>query len=218
MNKKIMINFGCGMTPVKDYLNYDNSLAISLKILPLFVINLLRRVSIVNESSFEFIIFAKNNKIRKLDVRKRLPFFDSSVDFVYSSHMVEHLYHNEAIFFLSEVKRVLRDGCRVRLVLPDLGKLINSYTQTKDADQFMISSLLYETEESSLLYRLKLFFIGPRKHQWMYDSKSIKRLLESIGFNEVVSLNPGETTASNLGELNLFEGGDSSIFIEAVKR
>lgn len=37
-----MINFGCGMTPAKEYLNFDNSLAISLRVIPSFYKNFLK--------------------------------------------------------------------------------------------------------------------------------------------------------------------------------
>lgn len=152
-----------------------------------------------------------------MDVRKKLPITDNSIDFVYSSHMIEHLYRKDAINFLTEILRILKIGGRIRLVLPDLEKLIESYNQTKDADNFMRGSLLYEIEESNLSNRFKMFFLGPRKHQWMYDSKSLIKLIEVIGFKEIVCLNLGETTTKDVGSLNLLKGGDASIFIEAVK-
>jgi SAM-dependent methyltransferase len=192
-DNKIMINFGCGMTPVKDYLNFDNSIAIWLKLLPFFILRLLNKLSILNLANSEFIVFAKNNKINFLDVRKKLPFDNSSVDFVYSSHMLEHLYRKDAIKFLLEVKRILKSGGRIRLVLPDLESLIYNYIRDKDADEFMLGSLLFESDDSRLIDRIKFFLIGPRKHQWMYDADSLSKLLELTGFVNIEKLKPGET-------------------------
>lgn len=217
MSSKLMINFGCGMTPVKEYLNFDNSPSVNLKVLPIFLLKFFKNISVIDQSNYNFIMFAKNNRIRRLDVRKKLPFDNESIDLAYSSHMVEHLYRKDAISFLTEIHRILKVGGRIRLVLPDLEKLIELYNQTKDADNFMKSSLLYEFEESNLFNKFRMFFLGPRRHQWMYNSKSLITLIEAIGFKEIVSLNPGETETDDIGSLNLFEGGVSSIFIEAVK-
>lgn len=217
MSSRLMINFGCGMTPVKEYLNFDNSPSVNLKVLPIFLLKFFKNISVINQPNYNFIMFAKNNRIRRLDVRKKLPFDNESIDFAYSSHMVEHLYRKDAVSFLTEVHRILKVGGRIRLVLPDLEKLIELYNQTKDADNFMKSSLLFEFEESNSFNKLKMFFLGPRRHQWMYNSKSLITLIEAIGFKEIVSLNPGETETDDIGSLNLFEGGVSSIFIEGVK-
>jgi predicted SAM-dependent methyltransferase len=214
---KVMINFGCGMTPVKGYLNFDNSLSIRLKFLPVFILHLLNKFSIINQSNFKFIVFAKENKINSLDVRRKLPIADNSIEFVYSSHMLEHLHRKDAIKFLAEVERILKSGGRLRLVLPDLESLITTYNLNKNADEFMLGSLLYESEESRFIDRIKLFFIGPRKHQWMYDASSLSEVLRLIGFVNVVRLKLGETKTADTGSLNLFEGGNHSIFIEAQK-
>ena len=54
-----------------------------------------------------------------LDVRAGLPFADSSIDFIYSCHMLEHVYLYDAIAILKDWLRVLRPDGYVRLVLPD---------------------------------------------------------------------------------------------------
>jgi SAM-dependent methyltransferase len=178
---------------------------------------MLNKLSIINQSNFEFIVFAEENKINSLDVRRKLPIADNSIEFVYSSHMLEHLHRKDAIKFLAEVERILKSGGRLRLVLPDLESLITTYNLNKNAVEFMLGSLLYESEESRFIDRIKLFFIGPRKHQWMYDASSLSEVLRLIGFVNVVRLKLGETKTADTGSLNLFEGGHHSIFIEAQK-
>ena len=54
-----------------------------------------------------------------LDVRAGLPFPDDSIEFIYSCHMLEHIYVYEAIVVLRECHRVLRPGGYVHLTLPD---------------------------------------------------------------------------------------------------
>lgn len=54
-----------------------------------------------------------------LDVRKGLPFADSSVDEVRSSHFVEHLTGAERITFFNELYRVLKPKATALIVTPN---------------------------------------------------------------------------------------------------
>jgi len=64
------------------------------------------------------------NALRKvdqwLDLRSPLPFPDSSAIVVYSSHTLEHLYPEEAIRLLREVRRILRPDGVARIGVPDV--------------------------------------------------------------------------------------------------
>jgi predicted SAM-dependent methyltransferase len=53
-----------------------------------------------------------------LDLRRKLPFNDASVQYCYSEHFLEHLYPEEAEFHLKEVRRVLKPGGIYRIVVP----------------------------------------------------------------------------------------------------
>ena len=48
------------------------------------------------------------------------PTDDSTVDFVYSSHFLEHLYRADAQRILRESFRVLKLGGTIRISVPDL--------------------------------------------------------------------------------------------------
>ena len=65
-----------------------------------------------------------------------MPFGPSTVDVIYSSHMLEHLTRSEARRFLLESKRVLRPGGRIRIVVPDLRGFAEAYIARGDADAF----------------------------------------------------------------------------------
>ena len=58
--------------------------------------------------------------VKYCDVRRGLGVAADSVAVVYSSHMVEHLHRDEALRFLTEVRRVLKPGGVVRIVVPDV--------------------------------------------------------------------------------------------------
>ena len=53
------------------------------------------------------------------DVRKGLPFADSSVDEVRSSHFVEHLTGSERIAFFNELYRVMKPKATAQIITPN---------------------------------------------------------------------------------------------------
>lgn len=67
-----------------------------------------------------------------VDLRRPLPFPDDAFDAVYSSHVLEHLTPFEARGFLHEIRRVLRPGGVVRIVVPDLEGIVRGYLRTLD--------------------------------------------------------------------------------------
>ena len=55
-----------------------------------------------------------------LDLRNRLPFPDKSCRLVYTSHTIEHMFPQEAIRLLREVRRVLAPGGVARVAVPSM--------------------------------------------------------------------------------------------------
>jgi predicted SAM-dependent methyltransferase len=58
-----------------------------------------------------------------------LPFEDNSVDAVYTSHTLEHILPDALPFCLSEVRRVLKPKCKLRICVPDIDIAIRSYVK-----------------------------------------------------------------------------------------
>jgi predicted SAM-dependent methyltransferase len=65
--------------------------------------------------------------VRRFACGEPLPFDSDSVDFVYSSHMIEHLRPQAGLEFLSECRRVLKPGGWIRLVTPDFENFLIEY-------------------------------------------------------------------------------------------
>jgi predicted SAM-dependent methyltransferase len=65
--------------------------------------------------------------VRRFACGELLPFESDSVDFVYSSHMIEHLRPRAGIEFLRECRRVLKPGGWIRLVTPDFENFLIEY-------------------------------------------------------------------------------------------
>jgi hypothetical protein len=210
------INIGCGMTPTKGCLNFDNSLSVKLSRFPRLAA-ILHKAKLITHSQMEYIQFCRTNNIGWADVTRRIPVPDNSAEVLYSSHMLEHLDRQDAMMFLAEARRVLVSGGIVRMVVPDLEKSINSYISHADADLFIESIHVCVPRPRKLSERLRILLVGPRHHQWMYDGKSLCRLLNNCGFTEARNVPPGETRIKNPAHLDLCERTDESVYVEATK-
>ena len=212
----LRINIGCGKSPTKDWLNLDNSPAIILANSPIKYW-IAKNLKLINKEKIENINWNKKNKIYFFDVRKKMPLQSDSVECIYTSHMLEHLSRKEASFFLNETLRVLKKDGVLRIVVPDLKLAVNSYIQTQDADNFMEKILLAPPPINTIKQKISLFFTGYRQHQWMYDEKSLTKLIKKVGFNKVFTCKEGETNILNPGNLNLHERSEESVYVEGLK-
>lgn len=86
----------------------------------------------IYSSDWNNIDFIKNKDIVRWDIRKGLPYPDSSMDAVYSSHLFEHLSPREARNLMTEIRRVLKTGGIVRTAIPDLQRVCEEYLKCLD--------------------------------------------------------------------------------------
>ncbi len=209
------INVGCGQTPTTGWRNFDNSLSLRLSSLSRLG-SWAFRLGILDEHQYEFMRFAQTNNIEYGDATKGLPIQDGAVDVLYSSHMLEHLDRDEASRFLKEARRLLVPGGVIRLVVPDIKKLADQYISTGDADFFIKSTILWTNSPKSLLERAHLLIVGFRNHKWMYDGKSLSKLLGDHGFIQMRVVQSGETMIEKPAPLDLHERESESVYVEAV--
>ena len=149
----IKVNIGCGRTPTEGWLNFDNSPAIKLAKSP-FKYKLAKAIGLLNEGQIENIKWNMKHNIQFADATKSIPLQTSSVDCMYTSHMVEHLSQKGARSFLKEVKRVLKVGGVVRIAVPDLRIAVDDYLETNDADAFMRGILVQAPEINTLKQKI----------------------------------------------------------------
>jgi len=210
----IRINVGCGATPTAQWVNFDNSLTVWLSRLPVVGRAALRAGPL--SARRRFVDAALRHDVRWADAARRIPVADASASVVYSSHMFEHLDRRGARRFLEEAWRVLTPSGVLRLVVPDLLGLVRAYQASADADAFVASTYLAVTG-GSFRERLATLVLGHRHHAWMYDARSLVRLVSEHGFVDVGELEPGRTTIRDPGALDLTERAGESIYIEARK-
>lgn len=209
------INVGCGQTPTMGWRNFDNSLSLRLsrpRILGYWAF----RLGLIDSNQNEFMKFAQANNIEYGDATKGILMQDRSVNVLYSSHMLEHLDREEAGRFLKEARRLLAPGGIIRLLVPDIKKLADQYISAGDADFFIESTILGTKSPRSLLERTRLLIVGSRNHKWMYDGKSLSKLLGDHGFIKARVVRAGETMIENPAPLDLHERDSESVCVEAV--
>lgn len=223
------INLGCGPVGKDDWINIDWGILAFLHASPLF----LKLLMALRMLPVEYSVRWPGNLMLR-DCRRKLPFKDSSVEYIYTSHFLEHLKRFEAEKVLSECRRVLNDGGVLRIAVPDLEIILKEYTERdrrffidsfhrddkKAADGFALADLLsgvFYPEANKLpqtwLKKIASFFIRP--HLWMYDSDSLTQLLKKSGFRHVEKKKFREGSAPDLETLDVFP--EISIYLEAKK-
>lgn len=160
-----------------------------------------------------------------------LPFAGESADYVYLSHVLEHLYKEEALALLTEARRVLSPSGVVRVVVPDIEKCLRAYAAGDDdffetRKKFWTRTRTFQTPLEHLLKNAGAG-IKPGKfwgHKYAYDFRALELLLRQAGFARVArsefmqSVHPALLVDDN-GKTTGFKHGDAyySLFVEATK-
>lgn len=72
-------------------------------------------------------LFSMYPEVIQCDILKGLPFADETFDVIYNSHFLEHLSYVDGKNILVECKRVIKKNGIIRIVLPDLERMVNEY-------------------------------------------------------------------------------------------
>jgi SAM-dependent methyltransferase len=167
------VNLGCGLSIAPGWINIDNSPNARLARYPRLRW-ILWKLGILSDFHYS-VNWARSIRIHNL--KKRLPYADSSIDYLYTSHLLEHLTRRDAQRLIREAFRGLKPGGIIRIVVPDL---------TIGARQYLASLEVNPNDAKAapdFLNWLQLSRPGVRDpHLWMYDSPSLAAILGEAGF------------------------------------
>ena len=212
---QIWLNVGSGAYALKDFINLDSSIYLTL--MPLYsLLKVILRPGHLNNIQ-QFRDATKQAHYLRHDCRKPLKFPDESVDHILCSHFLEHVYPSEVDRIISDFYRALKRGGTLHIIVPNLEALIDNYNAQRDgkeahsaADALIQNTILSHQQQPTLKYRvLELLGYEGIQHRWMYDKASMAGRLTSAGFHllEVnnspsaeVRLNDGSGSAHLLGE------------------
>jgi predicted SAM-dependent methyltransferase len=172
------INLGCGLSIAPGWINIDNSPNARLSQYPLLRWSL-RKLGVLSEHHYA-VRWSRSIEIH--DLKKRLPYSDSTIDYAYTSHFLEHLALSDAERLICEVFRVLKPGGIIRIVVPDLAIGARQYLEAIESDSRNGKAA------QDFLNWMQLSRPGVRDpHLWMYDAPSLTAMLNESGFTNVVT-------------------------------
>lgn len=199
------VNLGSGLAVAPGWINVDGSLNALFASCPRMIHAVLYRASgaRVYYTFPQYHSILKGSRFVFHDLSYNVPFFDNTIDGVFSSHFIEHLSHHDSCQLIGEIYRVLKPGGRVRLSVPDLNYVLSLYTCGEK--ERMLRDYFFVDSQGSYYAR----------HKYMYDFDMLKNILAEKGFKEI------EKCAFQQGKLPDIELLDNrpedSIFVEAAK-
>jgi len=110
--------------------------------------------------------------------------------------MLEHLHRVDALRFLRDVKRSLKPGGIVRIVVPDLAAIVGWYRAHRDepaatrqgaSSDLLMDMLLLRPRAGSNGRASTGWLTGAgdlHEHKWMYDAEGLRALFAEAGFRQ----------------------------------
>jgi SAM-dependent methyltransferase len=165
------LNLGCGTVAPASWLNVD--FAIGAKLNRSLARPIARRIFKTPWPQNVFIH----------DLTTRFPWADASADTVYTSHTLEHLSREAGEHFMAECRRVLKPGGTLRIVVPDLARIVGEYQSGKvDGRDFLAELGAHAPWAGRGKLRQIVALFSGSLHLCMYDEKALLDLTAKHGF------------------------------------
>lgn len=204
-SQMVKLNLGSGFLALNDWINYDNSILVKLnKLIP---VKYLAKAGLLPP----MYLTVKFANVKICNLKKGIPHKDSSVDCIYTSHFLEHLYRYQAIEILKECHRVLKPDGILRVSVPDVEKL-RSILNTDHFCTWFYPEYLNMQKPTFMMLVKELFL---RHHKWMYDYWTMAKIINEAGFKRVSQKKHGESEIEDAKKLDTYP--EHSLFVEARK-
>lgn len=225
-NEIVGINVGCGTSPCElaGWENVDKAVNARIRSVP-GLRPLLGAVGLLPGANDRW-----PKRLKVHDIRKGLPYRESSLFYIYSSHCFEHLYLNQAIEFLRDCFRVLKPGGVLRLVIPDLELYCREYMESVNGNHrdrqeefpadFFVRRLLMVRDAAprGIVDRWFKPVLGKHTiHCWAYDWESLSARFAEAGFSNVKRLSYLQSAIPKIESLDLAEKACESPYVEGRK-
>lgn len=145
-----------------------------------------------------------DDNVIQADIIKGLPFEDNYFDFVLMNHVLQVFNYNQLADVLSEVKRVMKKGGKLRILTPDLQVAVEAFIEG-NTHIYPISDKLESTPSGK--FARYLFWHGDT--HCAFDEYSLADLLSRNGFYGVEK--------SYFGKCELDSRQDESLIMECIK-
>ncbi len=225
------LNIGCGNNLIQDnsWVNIDNSLLAKLRNSYLwFIFNFIINIKFIKKKLPLY--FFNYPKVKIVDIRKKLPFSENFFQYIYCAQVIEHLFYSDLYQLLSQCFKVLKPGGTIRILTPDLQKLIKLYNSS-NIDEFKKNDLLdsknlcdhfnsFFYPRSHVLKKKRSFLIKftdfmPEQHKYIYDFNTLSKMMKEVGFEEVNIVETADSIIPDVKFLDQWQ--ECSILLEAKK-
>jgi SAM-dependent methyltransferase len=208
----LWLNLGCGHNTSENWQNFDRSPMIILR-RHMWLKRLLRTARILHDEHMP----AYPENVSRRDLVRPLPFGSGTVTAIYSSHMLEHMYIDDARRVLRECRRVCRPGAVLRLALPDTLQFARELVEAGDDDtgeaaRHYNDMLRTYPEARPTGARRAAFVAGSNWHKWQPTRGLVRSMLTEAGF---VDIKEYGYRVGTLPELDIVEVREDSMFFEA---
>lgn len=200
------MNLGSGPVSPAGWINIDRSPSLTIARIPgakalLNYCGVLQDVHMIEWPS----------SIMRHDFTNGLPFNDRTVEAVYTSHALEHVYLDQVAAVLRECRRVLRSGGILRIALPDAEALARQLLETGDGRRYNEKLLAQPAAAPTMMKRARGAF-GGHVHRWQPTQSLIGELLSDAGFSHITYHTFRE---GRLPDIAAVEHRLESIFVES---
>lgn len=201
----VKANLGCGLAIAPGWINIDGSLNALVATFPKWAHGVAYNLTGSRNyySKEEYICLLGENRFVHHDLAYGLPIQDGVVDYLYTSHFLEHLFRRDAEYLLQECFRVLKPGGVLRISIPDLEYAISLYR--KGDKEKMLTSFFFVDDDDSYYAR----------HKYMYDFDMISDVLNGIGF---IRVSRCEYKNGNTPDIDILDNRpEESVYVEAIR-
>ncbi len=202
----VKVNLGCGLAVANGWLNIDGSLNALVASWPAISHPIIYNITGAKSyySCEDYCLLLRSHRFIHHDLSYGIPFQDNTVDFVYSSHFLEHLPRRDGQKLLLEAYRVLKKGGKIRICVPDLLYAISLYNNGEK--EKMLENYFFIDDQESHFAR----------HKYMYDFELLQSSLSQAGFVKVRRFFYREGSVPDLDILD--NRPDDTLYVEGEKQ
>jgi len=163
---------------------------------------LLEAAGLLNERQIRCYRDGVYRQLNRLDVSRRFPFRDGSVQAIHGSHMLASVPRDVAQNCLNECFRVLQPGGVLRISIVDLDQAVADYNP-ESPDAFV-----------DLMFCLDASKKAKNRNWWHYNERSLADRLRLAGFQVIERR---EYRKGRCPDVEIIDSRPNSLFVEAMK-
>jgi SAM-dependent methyltransferase len=144
----VKVNLGSGLYVAPGWINVDGSLKTALAGWPRPLLRLVYPLmSNCSHSCEEFTELLHSNIFVNHNLQYGVPLPSDSTDYIFTSHVIHHLYKDQAHRLLTDIRRVLKPGGTLRVAVPNLEFIIGKTPDLDKLDRLSDETLFVEAEK-----------------------------------------------------------------------